>query len=222
MPWSGSGAMSGAATGASVGGPWGAVIGGIAGGFLGGDEKDGDSRSSGSQTGRLTGQSTESQDLVNSLLEEMNKGTMQSDQVLAKLLETVPQMNEKYSKDAAIADSRDAVTAALSEVLNAGLPGVWTETSVGGGYNSTSTKFLQDNVLAQAASAGARVRQEAITQYAGIQKSNTDSLMQALGLVQDSRTSSKSTGTESGTRSSLNSQDSTLTEEAVSDVGVDY
>jgi hypothetical protein len=253
MPWSGSGAASGAATGAQFG-PWGAVIGGVAGGLLGGDEKDGDSRTSGSQTqnssGVVTTVGSQTEDLISQLIERIDsktsgtgkettkKGTAQSDAALAGLVDQIPGFINKFSKDNAIADSRDAVSAALSEVLNEHLPGIQTMTSMGGGYNSTTTKLLTDNVAAQAAAAGAKVRQDTITQYAGIQEAGANAIMKALGLIQEGNSSTlteaeEETSSDTDSRGTENKystlgqdeyseQSGTLTENSATDMGVDY
>jgi hypothetical protein len=114
------------------------------------------------------------------------RGDAQSNAQLGRLSASVPAFLKGFSKDQAILDSKEGVTAAINEILNSGLGDVRSENTVAGGYDSTATKLLRDNVVAQAAAAGAKVRQDTIKDYASINEAGANVLTNILGLRQDS------------------------------------
>ena len=141
-----------------------------------------------------------------------SKGTEDSNaalaDIIAKLTGAVDTTNQQYSKEAAIADSQDAVTAMMQQILSSGINNVLNTDTNTGGYNSTTQKLLADNLQAQAINAGAAKQLETIQSYAALgQQENTNNLsalLSAIGMAQDavSGTSSSSTSSEQSNQQS--------------------
>lgn len=160
----------------------------------------------------------------------VRKGTEASNKQLTNIIGRIPKVLEQYSKDAAIKDSKGAVSSTISELLNANIPDINTSNTIAGGYSSTTTKLLKDNIFAQAAAAGAKVQQEAITNYADIQRQGVDTLLGALGLLQDSNVDTAGTEATSELEDEDIKENTTTKSQgtqqtygsSVTDVGVDY
>lgn len=74
--------------------------------------------------------------------------------------------NKDYSKEAAIADSKGAVDYTVKSALEAGAPQISSADKASGGYNSTTTQMLNDDLTARSAAAGQKVLLDTITGYA--------------------------------------------------------
>lgn len=124
-------------------------------------------------------------------------GTL-DDNVLASLI------NTDFSKNAAIADSSDAMNAAINTVLQSGIGNVNSGILNTGAYNNTTRGMLANDLGARAAAEGASVRQNAIQSYAGITNTNQQtaigSLLSALGLDQSANSSTTSNSTTRATQ----------------------
>ena len=117
------------------------------------------------------------------------KGTQQSRDALGIALEGILAEFTGFSAEAADESSRESVSAAINDVLNSGLTDVRTANTVTGGYNSTTTKLLRDNVLAQASSAGARVKEETRARFEQNRAGLIGNFLDTIATIQDSQVS---------------------------------
>lgn len=117
------------------------------------------------------------------------KGTQQSRDALGTALEGILAEFTGFSSEAADESSRESVTSAINEVLNSGLPDVRTANTVTGGFNSTTTKLLRDNVLAQASSAGARVKEDTRARFEQNRAGLIGNFLDTIATIQDSQVS---------------------------------
>lgn len=74
----------------------------------------------------------------------------------------------QYSKDAATSDSQAAIDTLMKRFLEKNMPNVVGANAQAGAYNSTTTKMLMDNLVAQATAEGAALQQKTIKDYADI------------------------------------------------------
>ena len=156
---------------------------------------------------------TQSEQGLSELLENLiatskgttTKGTETSRNALSTALEGILAEFQGFSSEAADESSRESVTSAINEVLNSGLPDVRTANTSAGGYNSTTTKLLRDNVLSQASTAGARVKEETRARFEQNRSSLIGNFLDTIATIQDSQVSvieddvSQRVGTEKDT-----------------------
>lgn len=146
----------------------------------------------------------------------IRKGSAQTNQSIQQLIANVSGGLNRYSKDAAITDSKEGVTAAIQEVLAMGLPEIRTNATQAGGYNSTTRQLLTDNLVAQATAAGAKTRQDTINAYAQTQGQGVALLNQLLELSQGAETSTEETELTALTEDVTGEETSTATEDSTS------
>jgi hemoglobin-like flavoprotein len=114
--------------------------------------------------------------------DKVTKGSEFIRTVGQNVIMTLPEIFNQFSKQNAVKDSEAAMKAAMDQVLASGLPDIRTDATVAGGYNSTTTKLLQDNLFAQAAAAGAKVQLDTVNQYAGVGNELIAAMNQLLGM----------------------------------------
>lgn len=116
-----------------------------------------------------------------------SRGTARSNEILNALTNVIPEVFGKFTREQAIKDSRGAVNALVNDILNKGIPGISTSQTLSGGFNDTTTKLLRDNLVVQAAAAGAELQQQAIQQNAELQLGATDRLLATITAIQEGR-----------------------------------
>ena len=117
----------------------------------------------------------------------------------------------QFTKEAATVDSQEAMNAAINTAIETGIGGVNQGILNTGAYSNTTRALLADNLTANAAAEGSRVRQQAITDYAGLNQANQSMALQALfstlGLDQ-SQVSGTTARSETNASSRTNSKSS--------------
>lgn len=114
------------------------------------------------------------------------KGTPFSRGRLDSLIKAITTGIGRFSKDKAIEDVRGSVDSLLTRLLNRDLPDIRSSNTIAGGFNSSTTQILKDNVFASAAREGAELQQKTILDYANITGKGLDIINQLLGQVQES------------------------------------
>lgn len=145
------------------------------------------------------------------------QGSLLGGQTIQDLLGTLATnlgyaMNDQtYSKDAAIADSQNAMNAAVDQAIKSGIGGVNQGILNTGAYNQSTRSLLANDLTASAAAAGAQAQQNTIAQYAGINNQNQQTalsaLFQTLGLDQSGLSNTKASS-ETNTKTSSNTKSS--------------
>lgn len=134
-----------------------------------------------------TSTSTSEMDSLSKLLERVlssstgttTKGGAREDASLSRLTEVL----RTFMVDpiaAAKEQSRGAVDSTVSRILNQGIPGINTAQTMSGGYDSTTTKIMRDNLITQAAMAGAEVENKAVVDFANVQQSAFQNFLNAI------------------------------------------
>lgn len=95
-----------------------------------------------------------------------SRGSDYSKAMIDTALKTLGNNYLNFTPERAAVDSRAAVDATLARVLNLGMGDIQQGATIAGGYNSTATKLLEDNLRAQAAAAGAEIELNTRNQYA--------------------------------------------------------
>jgi hypothetical protein len=164
---------------------WGALIGGaasIAGQVM--------SNNSAADRARSTTQLASSETGSSSVTDTVTKGT---DLTQAGLGEVIGQLlakfsggaNPEFSKEQAIADSKDSAQMALNKVLEAGIPVGEARQMASGAYGSTTIDRMREDTTNRAQAAYGTVIQDSIARYAGLAQQEQDSTMkQLLGTIQ--------------------------------------
>lgn len=115
------------------------------------------------------------------------KGTAQGRDLLNFLGEQIPAIFGEFTDEKARADSQGAVTAAINQILQKGLPDLRTGQTSSGAFNDTTTQTLRDNLVAQAAGVGASVEAEAVQASREIRLGAVDRLLATIKGQQESK-----------------------------------
>lgn len=119
--------------------------------------------------------------------------------------------NSQFSRQNAITASNDAMTAALTKVLQTGIGNVASAGSNFGAYNSTAQGALASRLSADAARAGAEAQLNTIAQYGQLQNQQQGQVMTALGNLFGQLNSAGGTTTTDQTSKTLQDMLSQLT-----------
>jgi hypothetical protein len=105
--------------------------------------------------------------------------------------------SNQYSKSAAISDAEGAADYSMQQVLQAGMPGLSSQDKAAGGYNSTTTAQLDNDLSAKASAAGQSVLLQNITNYANANSNNINATTGAVSATKATSTANTTSGTNS-------------------------
>ncbi len=89
--------------------------------------------------------------------------------------------SSEYTKSAAMSDAQALSDATMKKLLEQQAPGLASATKAAGGYDSTTSKQLQDDLLARTSAAGSQVVLDAITKYGAIRQGDITAETGAVG-----------------------------------------
>jgi len=137
-----------------------------------------------SQSTRSTAQTTA--DVLDSILTsgKVTRGSAFVQQFGTDLINSITGILPKYGKQEAIDDSQEAVTAAITQILNSGVGDILALETASGTTGSSGKRIASEGLAAKAAGEGARLRQEVIGQYAGIQTQGAQLLVDLIAADQ--------------------------------------
>lgn len=138
----------------------------------------------GSKSKSKTQSSSSSTSKGTSILEGMDAAAKaQLDDFLGTLMGRVAGPNAedpRYSKEAAITDSKGMVAAIFDEFSKTSLPKIFSQQGKAGAYNNAGSQLMADNAFAEANTQAAGVVMDTILNYAKLSQSKQDAEQEAL------------------------------------------
>lgn len=105
------------------------------------------------------------------------------------MTELIPRLTNKdleYSKDAAKADTDDAVKSIFDGFKDSTLPSIYYPQCIANAYNSTTMQLLADNAYAKTVAEAAKVKLDMVTKYAGIRVNDLQVMAQLIQAIKGS------------------------------------
>ncbi len=115
--------------------------------------------------------------------------------------------SSEYTKSSAMSDAQALSDATMKKLLEQQAPGLASANKAAGGYDSTTSKQLQDDLLARTSAAGSQVVLDAITKYGALRQGDVAATTSAVGATTGKKVSTTGSELSSGTMSNQRRSD---------------